>query len=150
MHHILGKLGLHLPLVRFLIVGVANTLVGLGTMYAAMYFLGLDIVHANILGYIIGTIQSFLLNKRWTFGSSDRALGSFIRFLLVLAVAYGANLGTVVAANTFFAVNPYVAQALGIFPYTSIGFLGSRYFVFRNQRRAALGPPRYPQDTPRE
>jgi putative flippase GtrA len=142
IHQVLGKLGLHLPLVRFLIVGVANTLVGIGTMYAAMYFLGFDIVYANILGYAIGTIQSFLLNKSWTFGSNDRAVGSFIRFLLVLAVAYGANLVTVVVANTTFGINPYVAQALGIFPYTSIGFLGSRYFAFRNQRRAVLGPPR--------
>jgi len=142
IHQVLGKLGLHLPLVRFLIVGVANTLVGIGTMYAAMYFLGFDIVYANILGYAIGTIQSFLLNKSWTFGSSDRAVSSFIRFLLVLAVAYGANLVTVIVANTTFGVNPYVAQALGIFPYTSIGFLGSRYFAFRNQRRAVLGPPR--------
>jgi putative flippase GtrA len=141
IHQVLGKLGLHLPLVRFLIVGVANTLVGIGTMYAAMYFLGFDIVYANILGYAIGTIQSFLLNKSWTFGSSDRAVSSFIRFLLVLAVAYGANLVTVVVANAVFEVNPYVAQALGIFPYTSIGFLGSRYFAFRNQRRAVLGPP---------
>jgi putative flippase GtrA len=142
IQQVVGKLGLHLPLVRFLIVGVANTLVGIGTMYAAMYFLGFDIVYANILGYAIGTIQSFLLNKSWTFGSSDRAVSSFIRFLLVLAVAYGANLATVVVANTTFGVNPYVAQALGIFPYTSIGFLGSRYFAFRNQRRAVLGPPR--------
>ena len=141
MHLILAKLGLHLPLVRFLIVGVANTLVGLGTMYAAMYLLGVDIVYANILGYTIGTIQSFLLNKSWTFGSKDRAVSSFIRFLLVLAVAYGANLITVVVANTVFAVNPYVAQVLGIFPYTALGFLGNRYFVFRHQR-AVLGPSR--------
>ena len=142
IHQILGKFGLHLSLVRFLIVGVANTLVGIGTIYAAMYFLGFDIVYANILGYTIGVIQSFILNKRWTFDSSDRALSSFIRFLLVLAVAYGANLVTVVVANTAFEVNPYIAQALGIIPYTSTGYLGSRYFVFRNQRRAVLGPRR--------
>lgn len=142
IHQMLSKLGLHLPLVRFLIVGVANTLVGIGTIYAAMYFLGFDIVYANILGYTIGVIQSFLLNKRWTFDSSDRALSSFIRFLLVLAVAYGANLVTVVVANTAFEVNPYIAQALGIIPYTSTGYLGSRYFVFRNQRRAVLDPRR--------
>lgn len=137
-----GKYGLRLPLVRFLIVGVANTLTGLGTMYAAMYFLGLDIVSANILGYTIGIIQSFLLNKSWTFGSNDRAVSSFLRFLLVLAVAYSANLVTVIVTNAVFAVNPYLAQALGIFPYTAIGYLGSRFFVFRNQRCTGISSSR--------
>jgi len=125
------------PFVRFLIVGVANTLVGLGTMYGAMYFLDLHIVYANILGYAIGIVQSFVLNKTWTFGSSDHALISFLRFVLVLAVAYAANLATVVFLNALLDVNPYLSQALGIVPYTAIGFLGSRYFVFRNQRRVA-------------
>jgi len=114
-------------------VGVANTLVGLGTIYFAMYFFQLDIVRANAIGYSIGILLSFALNKAWTFSSQDHVVSSFIRYILVLAVAYVANLATVIFANSHLSLNPYIAQALGIIPYTAIGFMGSRYFAFRTQ-----------------
>jgi len=123
-----------MTLIRYLLVGVVNTLVGLGTIYFAMYFLQLEIVQANVLGYSVGILVSFTLNKTWTFNSSDHVVSSFLRYLLVLAVAYAANLATVLYTNSFFGLNPYIAQALGIIPYTAIGFLGSRYFVFYTQK----------------
>jgi polyisoprenyl-phosphate glycosyltransferase len=124
-----------MTLIRYLLVGVANTLVGLGTIYFAMYFLRLEIVQANALGYSIGILLSFALNKAWTFSSNDHVIYSFLRYLLVLAVAYIVNLATVLFSNSHFGLNPYIAQALGIIPYTAIGFMGSRYFAFRTQGR---------------
>jgi putative flippase GtrA len=123
-----------MPLLRYLLVGVANTVTGLSIVYGAMYFLHLDIVPANVIGYTVGIIQSFALNKTWTFGSQDHLLSSFLRFIVVLAIAYATNLVTVLVAHGYFGVNPYVAQAIGIMPYTATGFLGSRYFAFQTQR----------------
>lgn len=120
-------------LIRYLLVGVANTCVGLGITYFAMYFLQFNIVSSNALGYAIGILVSFSLNKSWTFNSDDHVIYSFLRYLLVLAVAYVVNLATVLHLNSHFSVNPYIAQALGVFPYTAIGFIGSRYFAFRSQ-----------------
>lgn len=120
-------------LIKYMFVGVANTLVGLGTIYFAMYFLRLEIVQANLLGYSVGILLSFALNKTWTFNSNDHVIYSFFLYLLVLAVAYIANLATVQFSYSHFGINPYIAQALGIIPYTAIGFMGSRYFAFRTQ-----------------
>lgn len=133
---------------RYLLVGVANTIVGLGTIYIAMYFLHLNIVHANAVGYTIGVLFSFLLNKSWTFKSDDHLLFSFLRFITVLAVAYTANLYTVLFFDSRFHVNAYLAQAAGIFPYTIIGFLGNKYFTFRNQQHAALSANQQPAELP--
>jgi polyisoprenyl-phosphate glycosyltransferase len=123
-----------MALIKYLLVGVANTAIGLSVIYSAMYFLRLDVVPANLLGYGVGIVSSFILNKHWTFASNDHVVSSFLRFLLVLAVAYAANLGTVLVAVSHFDFNPYIAQALGVLPYTAIGFLGSRFFAFRSQR----------------
>ena len=120
-------------LIRYLLVGVVNTLVGLGAIYFAMYFLRLDIFQANALGYSVGILLSFGLNKAWTFRNNDQVIYSFLRYLLVLAVGYLANLATVLISNSHFGLNPYIAQALGVIPYTAIGFMGSRYFAFRTQ-----------------
>lgn len=123
-----------MTIIRYLIVGFANTLVGLGTIYFAMYFLRLEIIQANVLGYSVGILFSFVLNRVWTFSSSDHFFSSFLRYLLVLAFAYMANLATVLFSNTQLGLNPYSAQAVGMIPYVIIGFLGARYFAFRTQR----------------
>ena len=124
-------------LIRYLMVGVANTLVGLGTIYFAMYFLHFNVVQSNAIGYSIGILLSFSLNKTWTFSSQDHITSSFIRYLLVLGIGYAANLATVLYIYSHLYLSPYVAQAIGILPYTAIGFLGSRYFAFRTQGRSS-------------
>jgi len=52
------------------------------------------------------------------------------RFAMVTAVAYVANLATVVLLERVVQVDPYIAQACGLFPYLAVGYLGSRFFVF--------------------
>ena len=123
-----------MTLIRYLLVGVVNTLVGLGTIYLAMYFLQMNLAYSNAFGYAVGIMVSFILNKKWTFDNQDHVGYSFLRYLLVLFVAYVVNLATVLFADSHFDLNPYLSQALGIIPYTTIGFLGSRYFAFRERR----------------
>lgn len=118
---------------RFCIVGVANTLVGLGIIYGAKYFFGVADVPANVIGYGVGVLVSYSLNRRWTFVYTRAVVPSFLRFIGVLAVAYLLNLATTILAVRL-GINSYIAQALGVPPYTLFGYLASRYFVFRHSR----------------
>ena len=139
-----------MQLMRYLIVGVFNTLIGLSLIYGAMYFLHFDIVRANAFGYAIGILFSFYFNKKLTFKSDAHVVYSFVKFVLVLAVAYAANLYTVLFFNTYYHINPYAAQAAGVVPYTLIGFLGSRYFAFSGRNNPAQSEylPLKNMDTP--
>lgn len=119
--------------IRFGIVGIANTFVGLGVIYSTKFFLGFGDVLANATGYGVGIVVSYTLNRRWTFGYSRAVLPSFLRFLGVLAIAYFLNLFTVLAAIRL-GTNSYLAQALGVPPYTLFSYLASRYFVFSNRQ----------------
>lgn len=114
---------------RYLIVGAANTLFGLFVIYGCKWLFGLGDVAANATGYGFGIALSFLLNKRWTFAYDGAALPALVRFVIVVAIAYLANLMTVVLLIAM-GVNGYLAQALGIIPYTLIGYAGSRLFAF--------------------
>ena len=120
-----------MALLRFLAVGVVNTLVGLGTTYALMGLAGFGEAPANAGGYAVGLTCSFLLNRRWTFAHEGPVLPALLRFGLVFGVAYLANLATVLTAVRGLGLNPYLAQALGVPPYTALFYLGSRYFAFR-------------------
>jgi putative flippase GtrA len=125
--------------IRFVIVGLLNTLVGLSVIYLAMYLLGLGNALANALGYAVGLVVSFVLNKRWTFSHRGQTASAFLRFVTVVGVAYLTNLGTVLFFADGLGWNRYVAQALGIPPYTVVSYFGSRLFAFP-QKRAPASP----------
>lgn len=117
---------------KFVVVGIANTLVGLLAIYLSKWALGFSDVLANISGYIIGLAVSFLLNRGWTFRHLGAVLPTLSRFLAIFAAAYLLNLATVLIAIYSFGVNAYLAQTIGIVPYAAFFYLGSRYFAFRS------------------
>lgn len=117
--------------VKFALVGVANTLLGLLVIYAAKWVGGFPDIPANLLGYIVGLTLSYFLNARWTFAFRGRHRVAAPRFALVIVVGYLANIATVYVLLGL-AINSYIAQAAGIIPYTIIGYLGTALFTFRD------------------
>ena len=120
------------PLGRFLGVGVANTLIGLGVIYACKRLLGFGDVLANVSGYVVGLTIGFTLNRHWTFGHTGNVRVAALRFLAVFGVAYSVNLLCVLLAIRAAGIDDYVSQAIGILPYTAIFYLGSRLYAFRS------------------
>jgi glycosyltransferase involved in cell wall biosynthesis/putative flippase GtrA len=127
--------------IRFILVGIVNTFVGLSVIYTAMYFFGFDVKSANQIGYLVGIIVSFTLNKRWTFKSRDRIGASLIRYLIVIAIAYVANLETVLYSVSTLNLSPYLAQFIGVFPYALIGYLGCKFFAFPDKPNQSSQTP---------
>ena len=121
---------------RFALVGIGNTLLGLVVIYAAKWAGRLPDLPANLLGYLAGLAVSYGLNARWTFAFRGRHGAAAARFVLVILAAYLANICTVYAALGL-ALNSYLAQAAGIVPYTVVGYLGMALFVFREARPCA-------------
>ncbi len=118
--------------VRYCLVGLINTAVGLSLIYAAMIFLDLAPALANAAGFAVGLCVSYSLNKRWTFKSNAPTGRSFALFVGVVAIGYAANLAAVMAAIHGAGVNPYIAQLFGVGIYAVLVFLGSRYAAFRS------------------
>jgi putative flippase GtrA len=118
-------------LIKFILVGVINTLVGLSTIYLLKWFLGATDAIANAGGYLVGLTVSFTLNRQWTFRHVGAVLPAAARFITAFAIAYVANLGTVLTLIHQFEINGYLAQAAGVLPYTTLFYLLSRYTVFR-------------------
>ncbi len=106
-----------------------NAFVGLGTILLAKYFLALNDVAANALGYGVGLSLSFVLNRTWTFAYNVAILGPLVRFITTFLIAYGLNLVTVLLLIRS-GLDSYLAQILGAIPYTTSFFLLCRYMVF--------------------
>lgn len=117
---------------RYSCVGVINTLVGLGVIYAAKWFGGLGDPAANAIGYGVGISIGFAANRQWTFRDNGRFSSALPRYLVAVGLGYLLNLAAVLLLIESLSVNSYVAQGLGIAPYVVFVFLASRHFVFRS------------------
>ena len=119
---------------RFILVGIANTLLGLSVIFAAKGLAGLDDFVSNLLGYGCGLLLSFFFNRKWTFRHNGKIYPTAGRFLLVFLLSYVVNLMTVYGLRDGVGLNSYMAQALGVVPYTVIFYLTSRHYVFPEGR----------------
>lgn len=115
---------------RFVAVGVLNTLFGLGVIFAAKALLAWDDLGANVLGYASGLALSFALNRTWTFRHRGAVHPALLRFVAAFAFAYLVNLATVFGLRDLAGADSYLAQAAGVLPYTLCFYLASRHFVF--------------------
>lgn len=116
---------------KFGLVGILNTLITLAVIFLLMHFSPASYVIANAAGYILGFINSFILNKTWTFKSKGPVGKESIGFIIVFAVTYGIQLGVLVYLKENLKVDAHWAQVIAMVFYTGINFLGNKLFTFR-------------------
>ncbi len=126
---------LNLSLVRFVLTGVLNTLVGLGVIFVLKWALQLNDTLANLIGYGVGLVVSYLVNSRWTFRYGASLLQVLPRYLLVIVLAYLSNLACVHFCIRQLQLNAYLAQSCGVVPYAGLSYLLLRFWVFRNHEQ---------------
>ena len=117
---------------KYNIVGVINTLIGFGLIFILM-FLGVNPILSNAVGYLIGSIISFILNSRYTFKEKNPNRELTIAFFLTLLLSYFLNYITLNYTLGYF--NPYIAQIISGVVYTVSSFLIMKFFVFSNIKR---------------
>jgi putative flippase GtrA len=124
---------------RFVLVGVSNTAIGMSVIYIAWSTFRLGDMSANVLGYVIGFLWSFAINRLWTFHDNGAVTRSFTRFALVCAVAYAANLLVLFATRSAIGEASFLPHVFGAVTYTILGYLGSRFFVFKHPQKSNAG-----------
>ena len=75
-------------MLRFLLVGVVNTLVGAGIMFLLYNLAGCSYWLSSAANYIVGGIVSYFLNKYYTFKNTERSWKQVLRFALNVAVCW--------------------------------------------------------------
>jgi putative flippase GtrA len=116
---------------KFLLVGCINTVVGLAAIYGLMWWTDISPLAANALGYAIGIIISYTLNKLWTFQNNGSHASSLPRYFICAGICYGANTLVVGSLIYLLNTNSYTAQLGGILTYTALMFISCRIFVFQ-------------------
>jgi len=112
---------------RFIGVGVINTLLGLGVIFAARPFVGE--FSANVIGYLVVVPLSFIAHRAVSFRDKGNRWSAFARYLPTIAAGYLTNLITLGIGLEL--TNAYVAQSAAIFSHVTVTYLLSRHFVFK-------------------
>lgn len=135
-------------LVKFLAVGVVNTLIGAGIMFLLYNVANCSYWLSSAANYVVGGIVSFFLNKYFTFENKVWCWGQVWRFALNVAVCYFIGYGLAKPAVFWLLkgqavkVQENIAMAVGMCLYTGLNYLGQRFFAFKaannsgNQRLA--------------
>lgn len=122
---------------KFLLVGVANTIVGAGTMFLLYNLANCSYWLSSAANYIVGGTLSFFLNKYYTFQNKTWSWQQVWKFILNVAlcylVAYGAAkpLALRLLSGMPSFVQENVAMLVGMCFYTVLNYLGQRFFAFQ-------------------
>lgn len=136
--------------VKYGAVGIVNTLLTLVVIWSLTKNLGCSEPFANFVGYVVGLVCSFFLNRQWTFHSKDKMWRSGMKFLAVFAVCYLLQLGVLLLLNRFCPSDPplysffepilayfhindsrFYIQMLSMVFYTVVNFLVNKYYTFK-------------------
>ena len=125
---------------RFVLVGVINTLFGTAVMFVFYNVFGLSYWLSSASNYFFGSILSYFLNKYYTFRYKKRSWRIVGRFVINISVcyliAYGIAKPLVASLMSGFAVavQENAAMLCGMCLFVVLNYLGQRFFAFRQDK----------------
>lgn len=119
-------------MLRFALVGGINTGVTLGLITLLYNVLGFPYLVANATGYGAGFVNSFVMNRSWTFRSRGDWRREGILFVGAFAASYVVQLGAYWAFHDGLGLRAEVAQLPAMVVYTGCNFILNKIVTFRS------------------
>jgi putative flippase GtrA len=126
---------------KFIMVGVVNTIVGTTIMFVFYNVFHLSYWVSSASNYFFGSIVSYLLNKNFTFRFRERGLWSLLRFTLNILTCYLLAYGIAkpvmqwILSGFSITVQENVSMMLGMCLFVVFNYLGQRFFTFYNKNK---------------
>lgn len=117
--------------VKFGMIGVLNTVVDLGSYYVMNKLIGIGPYLSQILSFLIAALNSFILNKFWTFEKRNPVTKTeAVRYLITNAGYLTCSLLIMRLFISLFSLDPFVAK----FPTAALmvffNYLMAKFWVF--------------------
>lgn len=127
-------------LITFGIVGISNTIISAAGMLVLYNSIGFGYWGSSAFMYVLGSIWSFFMNRRFTFHSTENIGKQGIKFFANVAVCYAAAYWFAPYLIEFvlqFFVGTFakeakeqIAMMLGMILFTAMNFVGQKIIVF--------------------
>ncbi len=133
---------------KFMVVGVINFLVDFGIFKLLSVVFGVPVVISNIISYTCGVLNSFFMNRYWTFKIKHKFISiHFVKFVFVNLISLGVNTLAVWVlvslyhfnSGLFGIENMYAKLIATVFSFT-VNFAGNKLLVFREDKITVKEP----------
>lgn len=114
--------------IKFIIIGVMNTLST--TIFASLFPKSINANIAFILGYLMGTIISYVLNSIFTF-KEKFAISKYIKFFISTIPNYLVQQVSVIVIYNMLGMNRYIAYLLAAIIGVPVTFILLKVFAFK-------------------
>jgi len=94
-------------------------------------YIGITAEISNFFGYVVGFFISYLLNKKYSFKSKARYYKDFPKYFIGMAIAYVLNFIVLILLYRLLEVNKYTSQICAAIVYIIIGYVLSKFWIFR-------------------
>lgn len=123
--------------IRFIISGAISAIPDLGLTALALHGFGWNKEAARTLGFIVGTIVAYLINRRWTF-QAERSWKRFAQVAVLYTLSYLINIGLTSLCLDLFqdwglgpAISLVCAFVIAQGTATVVNFFVQRIFIFK-------------------
>lgn len=120
-------------LVRFALVGVSNTIISL-VLFAVAVDIGIWYPAASVGAFVVGAVNSYTLNRIWTFRAGAFSAAGFARYVVVQLVGLATNLAVLVALVEWLSLTRVVAQVIALLGVSATTFTLNRRWAFAAAR----------------
>jgi putative flippase GtrA len=124
---------------KFLLVGVINTIVGYSIMFVMHNVMRMSYWLSSGFGYYISAVFGFFLNKRFTFTVKRWSVFMIVSFIVVIVVSYylpywvAEHVIKIIFPNNTENFRGNVALVVGTGMASAVSYLGQRFIVFRKK-----------------
>lgn len=118
---------------KFSCVGGLNTLIDFGVFSLLNSLFGINYIISQVISYSSGTLNSFILNKFWTFKdtkTNKKTTKEVIQFIVVNSASLGISLLGLSILLKNNSMNPFIAKIISMVLAQIVNFLGYRFWVF--------------------
>ena len=125
---------------RFILVGVVNTLVGTAIMFFCFNVLAWSYWISSALNYIVGSIVSYLLNKRYTFQQKGHDWNTILKFIMNITICYVLAYGLAkplviwMLSGVSTNIQGNVALVIGMVLFVGLNYVGQRFWAFSSKK----------------
>lgn len=117
--------------IKFLLVGMSNTIISFVVYAIFIFFFEDKYVQALVLSHVVGILNSYILNNKWTFQQKSFSIVSVIKFIFVYTLSFFLNLIVLYLLVKSIEINKLMAQAIALSFTTVFSYLGHRYWSFK-------------------
>ena len=130
--------------IKFIIVGIINTVVGTSVMFILYNVFSVGYWMSSAANYIIGSIVSYFLNKYFTFRNREKSFKQIILFIINISLCYLIAYG-IAKPMVAFILNQYnekiqgnISMLVGMGLFVILNYFGQRLVVFRQSEKKVV------------